>query len=130
MKKRSLLAVSLLLSAALLCACTPKAEKTDTTSQTTTAAETAINTETASSGVQWQDTPAHNAFRRTLKTIHDTLYLPNLTYVAMDYNSLTDISNLASCVSLVQVNVYGNPVTDVSALTQHSIIVNYDPTAQ
>lgn len=56
--------------------------------------------------------------------------MPNLTYVAMDYNNLTDISNLASCASLVQVNVYGNPVTDVSALTQHSIIVNYDPTAQ
>lgn len=76
MKKRSLLAVSLLLSAALLCACTPKAEQTDTTSQTTTAAETSIE-----HGVQWQDTPAHNAYRRTLKTIHDTLYLPNLTYV-------------------------------------------------
>lgn len=76
MKKRSLLAVSLLLSAALLCACTPKAEKADTTSQTTTAAETSIE-----HGVQWQDTPAHNAYRRTLKTIHDTLYLPNLTYV-------------------------------------------------
>lgn len=76
MKKRSLLAVSLLLSAALLCACTPKAEKTDTTSQTTTTAETSIE-----HGVQWQDTPAHNAYRRTLKTIHDTLYLPNLTYV-------------------------------------------------
>ena len=76
MKKRSLLAVSLLLSAALLCACTPKAEQTDTTSQTTTTAETSIE-----HGVQWQDTPAHNAYRRTLKTIHDTLYLPNLTYM-------------------------------------------------
>ena len=81
MKNTFLLAVNLLLAAALLCACTPKAEQTDTTSQTTVTAETAINTETAPSGVQWQDTPAHNAFRRTLKTIHDTLYLPNLTYV-------------------------------------------------
>ena len=54
--------------------------------------------------------------------------MPNLTYVSMDYNSLTDISNLASCISLVQVNVYGNAISDVSALTQHSIIVNYDPT--
>ena len=54
--------------------------------------------------------------------------MPNLTYVSMDYNSLTDISNLANCVSLVQVNVYGNSISDVSALTQHSIIVNYDPT--
>ena len=81
MKNTFLLAVNLLLAAMLLCACTPKAEQTDTTSQTTVTAETAINTETAPSGVQWQDTPAHNAFRRTLKTIHDTLYLPNLTYV-------------------------------------------------
>lgn len=54
--------------------------------------------------------------------------MPNLTYVSMDYNSLTDISNLANCISLVQVNVYGNSISDVSALTQHSIIVNYDPT--
>lgn len=54
--------------------------------------------------------------------------MPNLTYVAMDYNSLTDISSLASCIGLVQVNVYGNSVSDVSALTQHSIIVNYNPT--
>ncbi|MGM9603641.1 MAG: leucine-rich repeat domain-containing protein [Faecousia sp.] len=54
--------------------------------------------------------------------------MPNLTYVSMDYNNLTDVSNLASCISLVQVNVYGNAISDVSALTQHSIIVNYDPT--
>lgn len=81
MKNTFLLAVNLLLAAALLCACTPKAEQTDITSQTTVTAETAINTETAPPGVQWQDTPTHNAFRRTLKTIHDTLYLPNLTYV-------------------------------------------------
>ena len=54
--------------------------------------------------------------------------MPNLTYVSMDYNNLTDISPLASCVSLVQVNVYGNSVSDVSSLTKHSIIVNYNPT--
>lgn len=76
MKKRFLLAVNLLLTAALLCACTPKAEQTDTTSQTTAVTDTTIE-----SGVRWQDTPAHNAFRRTLKTIHDELYLPNLAYV-------------------------------------------------
>ena len=56
--------------------------------------------------------------------------MSNLTYVSMDYNKLTDISALANCQNLVQVNVYGNTIGDVSALTSHSIIVNYDPTLQ
>ena len=55
--------------------------------------------------------------------------MPNLTHVYMDYNNLTDISFLADCPKLVLVNVYGTDVTEVQALLDHSIIVNFDPTA-
>ena len=57
--------------------------------------------------------------------------LPNLTYVYMDYNKLTNVNALANCYHLVQVNVFGNPIKDVSALTKDAegndrgIIVNY-----
>lgn len=62
----------------------------------------------------------------------DSLYAlekkENLAYVYMDYNRLTSIDVLANCYKLVIVNVYGNQIHDVSALTKQDIIVNYDPT--
>ena len=54
--------------------------------------------------------------------------LDNIANVYMDYNALTNIDALANCYHLVQVNVYGNEIDDVSKLTAHDIIVNYDPT--
>lgn len=51
----------------------------------------------------------------------------NLNTVLMDYNSISVVNTLASCPNLIKVSVYGNPVTDVSALTEMSIIVNYNP---
>ena len=51
-----------------------------------------------------------------------------LTYLYMDYNKLTSVDDIAECYCLVQVNVYGNEIEDVSALTDHDIIVNWDPT--
>ena len=51
----------------------------------------------------------------------------NLNYVLMDYNEIYSVDALASCHDLIKVSVYGNPVTDVSALTDQSIIVNYNP---
>ena len=51
-----------------------------------------------------------------------------LGYVYMDYNKLTSVDDIADCYCLVQVNVYGNEIEDVSKLTAHDIIVNYDPT--
>ena len=57
-----------------------------------------------------------------LKNMHQ------LTYLYMDYNKLTSVDAIASCYCLVQVNVYGNEIEDVSALTEHDIIVNWDPT--
>ncbi|MGM9603603.1 MAG: hypothetical protein ACI3XG_00885 [Faecousia sp.] len=88
MKKKSVMAVNALLAAALLCACTPQSGQMDTmetTGQTTEVLESSAETEitqpsagTVQPEFQWQDTPAHNAFRRTLQTIHDELYFPNL----------------------------------------------------
>lgn len=57
--------------------------------------------------------------------------MENLNYVYMDYNpELADISFLANCHQLVQVNVYGTkvPTDSVNALIDQSIIVNFDPT--
>ena len=53
--------------------------------------------------------------------------LVNLNTVTMDYNNISSVNALATCYNLVKVSVYGNPVTDVSALTENSIIVNYNP---
>ena len=54
--------------------------------------------------------------------------LEELTYVYMDYNRLTTLDPIANCYRLVMVNAYGNKIGDVSKLTAHNIIVNYDPT--
>ena len=55
--------------------------------------------------------------------------MQQLTHVYMDYNLLTNIDTLADCFCLVQVNVFGNAIPDVSILREKDIIVNYDPTA-
>ena len=54
--------------------------------------------------------------------------MENLAYVYMDYNDITSVSPLSGCYKLVRVDVYGNTVKSVKALTDQSIIVNYDPT--
>ena len=54
--------------------------------------------------------------------------LEKLNNVYMDYNeSLTSVESLAQCPMLIRVDIYGTKVTDVSALTYQSIIVNYNP---
>ena len=62
-----------------------------------------------------------------LRTIDNLGNMENLTYLYLDYNQLTSINAIADCFNLVQVNIFGNKVRDVSALTEHNIIVNYDP---
>ena len=52
----------------------------------------------------------------------------NLTHVYMDYNKLKSVDALENCYKLVMVNVYGNKIDDVKTLTEHDIIVNWDPT--
>lgn len=57
--------------------------------------------------------------------------LSALNYVYLDYNAeLSDISFLANCHQLVQVNVYGTavPTDSVNKLIDQSVIVNFDPT--
>ena len=64
-----------------------------------------------------------------LESIDNLAGLEHISYVYMDYNpKLKDVSALADCYRLVQLNVYGTEVKDVDALTAHDIIVNYDPT--
>ena len=63
-----------------------------------------------------------------LTSIDNLKTLEHLSYVYMDYNKLTSIDALADGHNLVQINVFGNDIDDVSKLTAHDIIVNYDPT--
>ncbi len=63
-----------------------------------------------------------------LESIYVLNVMDELSYVYMDYNNLSSVDAIAGCYRLVLVNVYGNPINDVSALTEHNIIVNYDPT--
>lgn len=54
--------------------------------------------------------------------------LPELNKVFMDYNeNIESVEPLASCYLLIRVDVFGTKVTDVSMLTEQSIIVNYNP---
>lgn len=64
-----------------------------------------------------------------LTSIDSLKNMQQLSYVYMDYNLLSNIDALADNYCLVQVNVFGNAeLKDVSALREHDIIVNYDPT--
>ena len=53
--------------------------------------------------------------------------LPSLNYVNADYNNITDISVLASCPNLTQVNVFGTYIHDGGELEANGVIVNYTP---
>lgn len=64
----------------------------------------------------------------TLESINNLAGLEHISYIYMDYNKIKDVTALADCYRLVQLNVYGTEVKDVDALTAHDIIVNYDPT--
>ncbi len=64
-----------------------------------------------------------------LTTLEPLKDLKNLNNVYMDYNSgISSVEVLKDCPNLIQVNVYGTKVKKVTALTEQSIIVNYDPT--
>lgn len=54
--------------------------------------------------------------------------LKSLNNVIMEYNEeISSVKALAGCPNLIQVNVFGTKVRDVSDLTDQSIIVNYNP---
>ena len=55
--------------------------------------------------------------------------LYGLNKVNLDYNpELSSVEALARCSNLIEVNLFGTKVTDVSMLTSQSVIVNYNPT--
>ena len=54
--------------------------------------------------------------------------LAHLNNVYMDYNEgIESVECLAKCPLLILVNVYGTKVTEVEALTDQSVIVNFNP---
>lgn len=67
---------------------------------------------------------SHNA----ITSIDSLANQMNLTHVNMDYNKIKSITALQDCYKLVIVNVYGNEIDGVKELTDHDIIVNWDPT--
>jgi internalin A len=69
-----------------------------------------------------------DASYNSIISIYPLRHLQELTYVYLDYNEISNIDIIADCYRLVMVNAYGNPIEDVSQLTEHNIIVNYDPT--
>jgi len=57
--------------------------------------------------------------------------LPSLNTVNVDYNeAIESLEPLDDCYLLIQVNAYGTLVTDVTFLTEKSIVVNYNPTLE
>jgi len=64
-----------------------------------------------------------------LSSLEQLSGLKHLNNVFMDYNSsISSVKVLANCPTLIQVNVFGTKVRNVSDLTSMSVIVNYDPT--
>lgn len=69
-----------------------------------------------------------NGSYNILQNIDALATAKNITYIYMDYNKIKNVDALADCYNLVQLNVFGNDIDEVSKLTAHDIIVNYDPT--
>ena len=64
-----------------------------------------------------------------ITTLEPLKGLKHLNNVFMDYNSgISSVKALASCPVLVQVNIFGTKVSNISDLTSMNVIVNYDPT--
>lgn len=69
-----------------------------------------------------------NGSYNLLESLDQLSGLTKLNNVYMDYNEqIKAIEKLAECPLLVLVNVYGTKVTEVKALTDLSIVVNYNP---
>lgn len=70
-----------------------------------------------------------NGAHNLLTSLEPLSGLPQLNNVLMDYNEdLKSLEPLDNCPLLILVNAYGTKVTEVSFLTEKSIIVNFDPT--
>ena len=53
--------------------------------------------------------------------------LTMLNHINLDYNNIMWVDPLAKCYNLVRLDIFGNPVSDVSKLTEMGVIVNYSP---
>lgn len=53
--------------------------------------------------------------------------LQMLNTVILDYNNIYWVDPLAKCYNLVRLDIFGNPISDVSKLTEMGVIVNYSP---
>lgn len=70
-----------------------------------------------------------NGSYNQLTDLEELQQMPYLNKVFMDYNpELTSVESLTYCPNLIQVDIFGTKVIDVSFLTEQSIIVHYDPT--
>ena len=70
-----------------------------------------------------------NGSHNQIKSLEPLSGLQQLNNVLMDYNEqLASLKPLDDCPLLVMVNAYGTKVTEVSFLTEKSVIVNFDPT--
>ena len=69
-----------------------------------------------------------NGSYNLIQNIDSLAKVPNICYIYMDYNKIKNVDALADCFNLVQLNVFGNDIEEVAKLTEHDIIVNYDPT--
>lgn len=69
-----------------------------------------------------------NGSYNKIKSLAPLSGLKSLNTINMEYNKdISSVKELADCPLLVQINVYGTKVKEVSALTEQSIIVNYNP---
>lgn len=70
-----------------------------------------------------------NGSHNLLESLDALAGLQRLNNVFMDYNTEIDsVECLAGCPVLIEVNVFGTKVKEVSSLTSQSIVVNFDPT--
>lgn len=69
-----------------------------------------------------------NGSHNKISSLQNLSGLEHLNRVDMDYNEdITSVKALANCPLLLEVNVYGTGVTDVTPLTKLCVVVNYNP---
>jgi len=72
-----------------------------------------------------------NGSNNLITTLDSLAGLRYLNTVNMDHNAdLESLEPLDSCPVLIKVNAYGTKVTEVTFLTEKSIVVNFDPTLE
>ncbi len=70
-----------------------------------------------------------NGSHNLLTSLENLGGLKNINTVYMDYNTeITSVKALTECPVLILVSVYGTKVTEITMLTDQSVIVHYNPT--